>query len=111
MLQVVSIHKLKTNKIFQNLCVWNNKFICIGSKSVNFRILAEKGVLRMMDQISDNNEFIVKNIYKLRGLNISPLDIFRLISVFDAIPAEWRESLTTSAPIVSNKPFKHNEIN
>ena len=53
-----------------------------------------------MGQISDNNEFIIKNIYKLRGLNISPLDIFRLISVIDAIPAEWRKSLFTSAPIV-----------
>ena len=39
------------------------------------------------------------------------LDIFRLISVIDAIPAEWRESLTTSAPIVSKEPFNfHNEI-
>ena len=48
----------------------------------------------MGDLISDNNEFIVKSNYKLRELNISPLDIFRLISVIDALPAEWRESLT-----------------
>ena len=42
----------------------------------------------MGDLISDNNEFIVKINYKLRKLNISPLDIFRLISVIDALPAE-----------------------
>ena len=40
-----------------------------------------------------------------------PLDIFRLTSVIDAIPAEWRGSLTTSAPIVGNEPFNlHDEI-
>ena len=27
--------------------VWNNKFICIGGKSVYFRNLAEKGILTM----------------------------------------------------------------
>ena len=90
--------------------VWNNKFICIGGKSVYFRDLAEKGILRMGDLISYNNEFIVKSNYKLRELNISPLDIFRLISVIDALPAEWRESLNTLAS-TADKPFNlHNEI-
>ena len=50
------------------------------------------------DLISDNNQFIVKSNHKLRELNISPLDFFRLTSVIDAIPAEWPEWLTTSAP-------------
>ena len=65
----------------------------------------------MGDLISDNNQFIVKSNHKLRELNISPLDFFRLTSVIDAIPAEWREWLTTSAPIVGNEPFNlHDEI-
>ena len=46
--------------------VWNNKFICIGGKSVYFRNLAKKGILRMGDLISDNNEFIVKSNHRLR---------------------------------------------
>ena len=46
--------------------VWNNKFICIGGKSVYFKNLSEKGILRIGDLISDNNEFIVKSNYKLR---------------------------------------------
>ena len=66
--------------------VWNNKFICIGGKSVYFRNLAEKGILRMGDLISNNNELIVKSNYQLRELNISPLDMFRLISVIDVLP-------------------------
>ena len=91
--------------------VWNNKFICVGGKSVYFRNLAEKGILRMGDLISDNNEFIVKSNHKLRELNISPLDVFRLTSAIDAIPAEWRESLPMSGPIVGNESFNlHNEI-
>ena len=90
--------------------VWNNKFICIGGKSVYFKNLAEKGILRIGDLISDNNEFIVKNNYKLRELNTSPLDIFRLISVIDALPVEWRESLNTLAS-TADEPFNlYNEI-
>ena len=85
--------------------LWNNKFICFGGRSVYFRHIAEKGILRMWDLISDNNDFIVKSNHKLRELNILPLDVFRLTSVIDAIPTEWRESLTTSAPIVGNEPF------
>lgn len=90
--------------------VWNNKFICIGGKSVYFKNLAEKGILRIGDLISENNEFIVKSNYKLRELNTSPLDIFRLISVIDALPVEWRESLKTLAS-TADEPFNlYNEI-
>ena len=62
----------------------------------------------MGDLISDNNQFNVKSNHKLRELNISLLDFFRLTSVIDAIR---RQSLTTSAPIVANEPFNlHDEI-
>ena len=64
----------------------------------------------MGDLISDNNELIVKSNYKLRELNILPLDILRLISVIDALPVEWRGSLNTFASI-ADEPFNlHNEI-
>ena len=39
--------------------VCNNKYICIGGKSVYFRNLTEKGILRMGDLISGNNEFLI----------------------------------------------------
>ena len=62
----------------------------------------------MGDLISDNDELIVKSNYKLRELNISPLDTFRLISVIDALPAEWREFLNTFAS-KADEPFNwHN---
>ena len=40
-----------------------------------FRNLAKKGILGIGDLISNNNELIVKSSYKLRELNISPLNI------------------------------------
>ena len=64
----------------------------------------------MGDLISGNNEFIVKSNHMLRELNISSLDIFRLNSVIDALPVEWRESLNTFAS-TADEPFNlHNEI-
>ena len=64
----------------------------------------------MGDLISNNNELIVKSSYKLRALNISPLDTFKLISVIDALPVEWRESLNTLT-FTAEEPFNlRNEI-
>ena len=73
--------------------VWNNKFICFGDKSVYFRNLVEKGILRVDDLISNKNELIIKR--ELRVLHLSPLDTFRLFSLIDALPTQWRESLKT----------------
>ena len=64
----------------------------------------------MGDLISNNNELIVKSSYKLRALNILPLDTFKLMSVIDALPVEWRESLNTLA-FTADEPLNlHNEI-
>ena len=78
-------------KEFSKVLLWNNKFICIGDKSV--RSLAEKGILRVGDLISNKNELIIKS--ELIVLNLSPLDPFRLVSLIDALPTQWRESLKT----------------
>ena len=46
--------------------------------------------------ISENSELIIiKTNRRMRELNISSLDAFRLISVIDALPLEWCELLTT----------------
>ena len=75
--------------------IWNNKFICIDGKSVFFETLAEKGILRIGDLISENNELITKR--KVRELNLTPLDLFRLVSVVNALPSEWRDLLKRSS--------------
>ena len=64
----------------------------------------------MGDLICNNNELIVESSYKIRALNILPLDTFKLISVIDALPVEWRESLNTLA-FTAEEPFNlRNEI-
>ena len=85
------------------IILWNDKFICIGGKSVYFKTLAEKGIIKI-DLISDDNELIVKNNRRLRGLNISPLDAFRLLALTDALPFEWREGLKTIS-YIEDEPF------
>ena len=85
-----------------NIILWNNKLICIDGKSFYFKTLQEKGLLRLWDLLDDDND-VIKS--KLRELNISPLEAFRLMSVIDAIPLEWRETLKTSACSICNEPF------
>ena len=66
--------------------------------------MAEKGIIKIEDLISDNNELIVKNNGRLRELNISPLDAFRLLALIDALPREWREGLKTIS-YIEDEPF------
>ena len=75
------------------IILWNNKTICINGKSVYNRSLADKGIRRLEDLISENNELITK--HKLRELDISPLDAFKLFCVIDALPTEYRRFLKT----------------
>ena len=86
-----------SNKGVQNLLatdilktvLWNNKAISINSKSVYNHKLASIGIRTIGDLISENNELTTK--HKLRELNISPLDAFRLACVIEAIPTEWQK--------------------
>ena len=73
----------------------SNKFICIDGKPVFFKTLTEKGILRIGDLISENNELITKR--KVRELNLTPLDLFRLVSVVNALPSVWRDLLKRSS--------------
>ena len=104
-----SVQGLNGNDL-EKMILWNNKFICIGGKSVYFKTLAENGIIKIGDLISDNNELIVKNNRRLRELNISPLDAFRLFALIDALPLEWREGLKTIS-YIEDEPFNiHDEI-
>jgi len=60
-------------------CVYNNR-------------LANIGILRIGDLISEDNKLITNHI---RELNISPLNAFRLPCVIEALPTEWRIFLKT----------------
>ena len=87
--------------------IWNNNFICIDGKSVFFKTLAEKGILRIGDLISKNNKLITKR--RVGELNLTPLDLFRLVSVVNALPSKWRDkgllTLTKGRLIYRTKLF------
>ena len=53
-----------------------------------FKMLQGKGILRLGDLLDENNDLIIESTRKLRELNISPLDAFRLMSVINALPLE-----------------------
>ena len=48
------------NEILQ-IILWNNKFIRIDGKPVFYKTLAEKGIFRIGDLISENNELITSS--------------------------------------------------
>ena len=62
-------------KDLSKVILWNNKFIRVG------------------DLISNKNELIIES--EFRVLHLSLLDGFRLFSLIDALPSQWRESLET----------------
>ena len=67
--------------------LWNNRFICIHSKSVYNNYLVSKGIVRIHDLISEENRFITTG--NLNEFDFSMLDVFGIIAVIDAIPCEW----------------------
>ena len=85
-----SVPELSHEEIF-NTVIWNNKFICINGKSVFNQSLVSKGLFRIGDLVTENNQFIFQG--NLRQLDFSPKDVFDLMSLMDAIPAPWRKSL------------------
>ena len=96
-----SIQIPQTVEPVSNIILWNNKLICIDGKSFYFKTL--QGILRLGDLLDENNDFIIKS--NLRELNISPLVAFRLMSVIDALPLEWRGKLKSSACGICNETF------
>ena len=48
-------------KDLSKVILWNNKFICVGERPVYFRNLAEKGIFRVGDLISNKHELIIKS--------------------------------------------------
>ena len=52
------------------IILWNNKFICINGKSVYNSRLANAGIIRLGDLITENNDLVTNS--RVRELNMSP---------------------------------------
>ena len=75
--------------------IWNNRFICIHGKSLYNKRLVGKGIIRIGDLISEENRLITTG--NLNESDFSPLDVFEMIAIMDAIPCKWREILKTES--------------
>ena len=85
-----------------NTVLWNNKFICINNKSVFNQSLVSKGIIKIGDLVTEKNQFISQ--CNQSRVNLSPKDIFDLMSLVDAIPAPWRQSLKING-YLNKSPF------
>ena len=64
--------------------IWNNRFICIHGKSAYNKHLVSKGIIGIGNLISEENRFITTG--NVNEFDFSPLDVFRIIAIIDAIP-------------------------
>ena len=77
-----------TNVNLRRIILWNSEAICVDGKSVYIKRLANIGIPRIGDLISEDNKLITNKLH-VRELKISPLDAFRLTCVIEALPIEW----------------------
>ena len=88
----VSVQCLNNNAIADTI-VWNNKHICVDNKSVFHRSLFEKGIITLEDLVSESNDLIV-NKQSSNNSHFAPTEVFLFMQVIDALPLQWRNSLT-----------------
>ena len=73
--------------------IWNNKNITVQKISLFEKHLLSKGIVTIGDLISDTGIFL-KGVKVLHAI---PIPHFRLMSVVDAIPRDWRRIIRQSA--------------
>ena len=78
-----------------NQILWNNKFICIGQKSVFNRKLFSLGLHKVGDLF---NEIYIKPHTTLQNLNA--VDFLFLNGLYDCLPPEWKKVMTNDPPSV-----------
>jgi hypothetical protein len=74
-----------------NQVIWNNRFICIESKSIYNKRLVDLGIVRIGDLYDTRGE--LKSNKEPLYLTLSLVEHFLLFSLFSAFPEEWRKVL------------------
>ena len=64
--------------------------------------MVSKGIVKIGDLVTEKNQFIFQ--CNQSWINFSPKDIFDVISLVDAIPAPWRQSLKING-YLNKRPF------
>ena len=77
-----------------NQFLWNNKYICIESRSLYNQKLIESGFLTIRD-LTDSNDALREIREPLCSI-LPPVDHFLLFSLANALSKEWRRVLRTN---------------
>ena len=80
--------------------IWNNKFLCYDKKSKNRRDIVNLGFVKIKDLISANNSFSCD----FSSLTNPEQRLF-LMSIINAIPAEWSSLIKASTNVISANPY------
>ena len=83
-----------------NQILWNNRFICLASKSVYNKKLLDSGFVTLGDLYDTGGEFRF-NKEPLRSA-LTPIDHYLLFSLFSALPHEWRKILKLNKTTVAS---------
>ena len=74
-----------------NQVTWNNRFICIDSRSVYSEKLLDAGLIKIGNLYDENGEFkLDKEPWRS---SLSPVDHFLIFRLLNAFPQEWRKEL------------------
>ena len=82
-----------------NQVIWNNRLICIESKSIYNQRLIDFGIVKVGDLFDSRGE-LKSNKEPLYSI-LLPIEHFLLFSIFSAIPQEWRKTLKANKLSVS----------
>ena len=84
-----------------NQVIWNNRFICIESKSIYNNRLVDLGIVKIGD-LNDARGELKSNKEPLYS-TLSPIEHFLLFSLFAAFPQEWCKVLKTDQISIASK--------
>ena len=88
-----------THEQIARTVIWNNKFVNIEGKSIFNGKLVRQGIVRVFDLVTKQNRFV--GINNILEANLSPIDMFELMSIADALPLNWRQSIKENNNILN----------
>ncbi|XP_044170625.1 uncharacterized protein LOC122954675 [Acropora millepora] len=97
------VNPSSASEIFEQF-LWNNRFICIDSRSVYNQKLIDVGVITVRNLLDSHGN--LKQFGYLQHEHLSPIDHYFLFSLFSAIPKEWRRLFKTK----ENAALLHNNF-
>ena len=83
-----------------NQVIWNNKNIIVQKESVFDEYLFTLGIIKIGDLLSDTGIFFQSST--ILQANLSPIQRFKLMSIADAIPQNWRLIIKVNNIITHN---------